>query len=179
MSKSMEFVKNRISNKQADVPLQENAVFTEVNFLDAINNLAVSDVLKNFFGKYHNIHYILKDAKMTFYGEEVTCDIPVSIFYDENAEFEYFTMEHCICDGTLLFMEELCLDILNKVFRLQTINKEKVNANTDLFKNEIIYTVGNFVVCTEYGDFGTEDKPWLNSRFTVMLPIKFDLKKLI
>lgn len=42
----------------------------------------------------------------------------------------------------------------------------------------IIYTVGDFVLTEEFGDeFTTKEKPWMQSRFTAMLPIKFDVVK--
>lgn len=35
---------------------------------------------------------------------------------------------------------------------------------------------GNFVLAEEFGDqFATKEKPWMKSRFTAMLPIKFNV----
>ena len=49
----------------------------------------------------------------------------------------------------------------------------------DNIKDYIVdYTIGDFVFGDEYDlkKFGTKEKPWMHSRFTVMLPIKFDVK---
>ena len=38
------------------------------------------------------------------------------------------------------------------------------------------YIYGNPVILNEYGDFGTEDKPWLSERTTVIIPIEYHLE---
>lgn len=66
--------------------------------------------------------------------------------------FEYFTMERCICDGTLIFIEELIEKVLLKVIQIQTVNNDKIpeDFNRNPFNYDILYTVGNFVICDEY-----------------------------
>lgn len=101
-------------------------------------------------------------------------EINVTINYDPNAEFEYFTMESCRCDGTLIFMQELMERILFKLFQIKTVNSETTpkDIQENLWSYNLEYVVGNFVLNQEFGDFGTEEKPWMQLRFTAMLPIK-------
>lgn len=174
--KSVEFVKKRIKNGFADVLLQNDAKFFELKFDEYISSNTTEEFGKNFVNGKCNL--ILK-SKANVNGEEITGDLVINICHDENSDFEYFTMEQCVCDGTLIFMSELVERVFLKVLHCQTVNSEKVPSNfkNDPFNYEICYTVGNFVICDEYGNFGTEEKPWMKSRFTVMLPIKFDVVK--
>ena len=174
--KSVEFVKERIKNGFADVPLQEDAKFSELKFDEYINSNTTEEFRKGFVdGKCK----LILNSKAEVNGKEVTGDVVINIRHDENADFEYFTMERCVCDGTLIFMSELVERVFMKVLHCQTVNNKKVvdGFNNNPFNYEVCYTVGNFVACVEYGDFGTEEKPWMKSRFTVMLPIKFNVNK--
>lgn len=175
--KSIEFVKERIASGLANLNLQNDAKFTELRFDDYIKTHTKEEFQNGFIDNKCQFKY--KNTKAIVDGKEVTGDIIVNILYDENANFEYFTMERCICDGTLIFIDELIQKVFLKVMQIQTVNNEKVpdGFNENPFIYELVYTVGNFVICDEYGDFGTEEKPWLKSRFTVMLPIKFDVIK--
>lgn len=102
-------------------------------------------------------------------------EITLTITYDEAANFNYFTMKRCSCDGTLLFYQELIKDILLKLLRCETCDKTTAIPG-DLFGHQIKYIVGNFVLANEDGDeFSTKEKPWMRSRFSVMLPIKFEV----
>ena len=38
----------------------------------------------------------------------------------------------------------------------------------------ITYTYSTSLITTEYGDFGTKEKPWLNNRISCWTPIKFE-----
>lgn len=100
--------------------------------------------------------------------------ITLTIDYNKNADFSYFTMERCCCDGTLLFYQKLIKDNLNKLLHLKTCDK-RVKIPDDLYGHEVKYTVGDFLITHEYGsEFATEEKTWMRSRFSVMLPIKFE-----
>ena len=174
--KSIEFVKERIKNGFADVPLQEDAKFSEVDFMDFLETQ-----INQFFEIFEDnrCQFQLKGTATTEDGKEQDGKLTINIIHNEDEDFEYFTMERCSCDGTYIFMTELMQNVFKKLAYCKTINNEKVSSdfNNYPFDYEICYTVGNFVVCNEYGDFGTEEKPWMKSRFTVMLPIKFDITK--
>lgn len=169
--KSIEFVKKRIADGDANVPLQNDAYFYETTFNDYANMFCSQELIE--------VIELSNGFKLAIPSKNLKDYIPVYITYDENADFEYFTMERCVCDGTLVFMADLMKDCFNKVISYQTCNVKKLPSDfqKEPFKYEISYTVGNFVCCEEFGDFGTEEKPWMKSRFTVMLPIKFDIKE--
>lgn len=101
-------------------------------------------------------------------GTDIRIDISIS--FDSNADFDYFTSESCIHDGTLYFIRETMDRCVRKVCLAQTYNK---NTGAPESGDSIQYIVGNFVVLTEYdGDFVPADKPWMRERTTVLLPLK-------
>lgn len=161
--KSLNFVKERIDKQSANLDVSADAKWVEIDFVDKVQTIAMDNKIRE----------LLTDNKFKSVIRTPQGDVEVSIKQNTNADFEYFTMERCTCDGTLLFAEELFSKILNKLIKAETVNKEKYKQVP--YGGEIVYTVGNFVMCEEFGDFGTKEKPWLNSRFTVMLPIKFDV----
>ena len=185
MGKSTDFVKYRIDNGLADIFFNEDSKFLERKFNEYLNAYFHAPAPNNYFTNEF-INLVKKVNKnewnITYTAKTddgIIGDISVFVKYDENAEFEYFTMERCVCDGTLLFLYEQGAIIINKIFTLSTFNKEKITNDyeNNPFNYDFYYTVGNFVVCDEHGDFGTKEKPWMRSRFTTMLPIKFDIKK--
>ena len=89
-------------------------------------------------------------------------------------------MQRCTCDGTLIFYNDLMEDVLRSLASGETYNKEK---EPDDFVNHLgdydrCYEIGDLVFGEEFDEkFGTEEKPWMQSRFTVFLPIKMDFVK--
>lgn len=107
--------------------------------------------------------------------DEIEICFDVSVSFDGNADFDYFTSESCVHDGTLLFIREAMDRCVQKVCLAQTYNK---NIGEPESGDSIQYVVGNFVVLTEYdGDFVPKDKPWMRERTTVLLPLKFNKKE--
>ena len=109
-------------------------------------------------------------------------EIISELYYDINADFNYFTMSRNINDGTLLFMQTAIEDVLNKVMSTVTYNKKimsEVPNNKDFINSHHLkYTIGNIVCCTEHNEeFATKEKPYLTSRYTALLPIKFEIVK--
>jgi len=172
MGKSLDFVNRRIrfgKDCKMDINDYKNMKEYSLNkFLeedDTYKNLFKNNSLRcSVEGKTHNGVKGVRD---------------VSITYDENCDFEYIKMEYCICDGTLSFMRDLFDKTFKEIVFGQTYNRD--TAPADFEKNywdyNIEYTVGDFVFDEDYGDFGTKEKPWFNSRFTVMLPIKCKIVK--
>lgn len=100
--------------------------------------------------------------------------IQSKIVYSPDADFDYFTSAQSIHDGTILFLLSTMEECVNNIIGIRTYDKRKprpINGAT------ICYTIGNLVISNEYGDFGTPEKPWLHSRTTVLLPIKYDIKE--
>lgn len=183
-TKSIEFVKNRIRNGMANVPLRDDAKFFEGSFDSFVDSgVKIPDASNGAEYGFNNgaCSFEYKNVNVSNdSGQDLSIgDIRVNISHDENADFEYFTMERCLCDGTLYFMYELMCNTLLKVLRMQTVNNTKIpdNFGVSRFSYDFNYTVGNFVCCEEFGEFEVEGHTRRKSRFTVMLPIKFDIKK--
>ena len=99
----------------------------------------------------------------------------VTIVYDPNTEYSYFTTEVCTCDGTLAFMDQLMFKILDKLMKVGTYDSSIAPKDFEkhFFDYDLIYTVGDFVLNEQYGEkFATKEKPWMESQFIAMLPIK-------
>ena len=100
-------------------------------------------------------------------------DITFNFKYNTDANFQYFTSMQFIHDGTLLFISLGVQELINSIYNGATYNKLIGEPQ----KNKICsYIYGNPVILNEYGDFGTEDKPWLCERTTVIIPIEYHLE---
>lgn len=175
---SIKFIKERIKSDEVNISFGENVEFFERKFDQQLQFYSSSKLWELF--KNNSIRIEYTNAVTTYEnGDEYKGNLIAYIHYSEDADFEYFTCERCVCDGTLLFIDEQIINILNKLVCLKTINTKKIpeQYNENPFAYDLHYTVGNFVIGTEYGDFGTDEKPWMHSRFTTMLPIKFEIKK--
>lgn len=99
----------------------------------------------------------------------------VELEYNPNAEFDYCTMSSNVHDGTMLFVKDTVDECFCKVVKCETYDSRK-NAPTN--NCTVHYTVGDMFVINEYGEkFATKDKPWLMSRTSVFLPIKYEYKE--
>lgn len=167
MEKSLNFIKNRIeSGMCSGMNISDYKNAFEFNFIDFIN-ICNENIKKSFCNNQFTT--IMSGECNGIEGKSANI-----IVFDPDADFEYFTMESCSCDGTLLFMNELMEDVLSKIFGVRTYNTQTIptGALENIWNYDIKYTVGNFVLNNENGKFGTEEKPWMQSRFTAMLPIK-------
>lgn len=156
-----------------------------------------SDLSSEKLLKRYSYEYCIKEEIINYFSENIISDdfeeflldkedtlsylkcgkpyFNVIIKYDPDADFEYFTMQRCNCDGTFVFFQDLMGECIDKMIHLKTCNVNK-EIPKDLTGYSIIYTVGDFVLAEEFGDeFATKEKPWMKSKFTAMLPIKFDV----
>lgn len=165
-NKSLNFVKQRIESDLVDETLQD-IKFTSMNetsFLRFCREQNIIDKDKT----YRETKYIKEDSK-----EYITQIIQ----YDPDANFQYFTTAICKCDGTMLFYFDLMLKCIERMLEFHTWSKE-VETPKELNGTTLKYTVGDFVIASEYGDqCATKEKPWMRSRFIVMLPIKCEVIK--
>lgn len=157
----MTFVKSRLTSEFSNVDISSHAKFFEWPFLDILCAYG-APVIES------SVSYLFSDPKL---------EVRIEHNPSPNEGFEYFTMERCLCDGTLYYFHQLAEQIINKLIYAQTYNCKKYPKDIiqSLDINIIHYTVGDLVCCQEYGKYGTKDKPWLSSRFTVFLPIKFEI----
>ena len=100
-------------------------------------------------------------------------DIAFNFKYNPNADFQYFTSIQFVHDGTLLFISYGVQELINRIYSAATYNKLIGEPQ----KNKIAsYIYGNSIILNEYGAFGTENKPWLSERTTILIPIEYHLE---
>lgn len=165
MGKSLEFVKERITSGQCNG--------MEGNKYESMIEYDTRELFKNTHYSKDN-DSILANVS---YNKDNKHYFNVIIKYNPDADFEYFTIQRCVCDGSFVFFQDVMCDCVNKLIHLKTCNVNK-NIPKDLTGYYIVYTIGDFVLAEEFsGEFATNEKPWMNSRFTAMLPIKFEVIK--
>lgn len=98
----------------------------------------------------------------------------IKVVFDPDADFHYFDMSASVHDGTLYFVYQNIENVVKKVVAGGTYYKLSGSPKTGSF---ITYTVGNFIVINETGNFGSPKKPWLHEKTTVLLPIKYEVQK--
>ena len=156
MNKSLEYIKNRIKTGYVNNMTEEEFSNMQV--------VKFTDVCAKF-----NHHNILENKE--------TGEVYIDMKYDPDAKFDYFTLETCYCDGTFMFMGELIDKIINKICSLQTYYSPAIEEEIDLSKYHVHYIVGDFVANTYYIESPDLEKPWMKDKFTVMLPIKFEVEE--
>ena len=160
-NKSLEYIKKRIEEGNCyNMPVEE---FGDMYTIP----------LKSYFSEDCGDYIIL--------ARKDSGDILADLTYSPDAEFNYFITESCVCDGTLIFMNELMANILKKIGQLQTcyvpaleeISLEEINNGGYI----IHYEIGDFVANSCIIEPPHKDKPWMCDRFTMMLPVKFTIEK--
>ena len=156
MSYSLEFCKQRASNPNI-------SSYSDRDWDGAVEH--------NITTLLDNILHGTRKYKLTGHlndGSEVSYNVNITV--DPNGDFDYFTSDSFISDGTLLFWEECVDGLLRKVLSLGTYNKKLGTPPNGCTVNWII---GNVVSCFEYeGDWVPADKKWMCERTTILLPLK-------
>ena len=117
-------------------------------------------IFRKYIGQAEKIVLTDKD------GRELTAIIE----FNPEDDFDYFTSKQIVHDGTLLFVLECFEGIVEKIVKAETYYTPK---GAHDFGDTVKYTIGNFVWLEECGDnFG--EKKWMNSRTTVLLPLKYE-----
>ena len=172
---SLKFVQDRIASGLCN-GMENNRyeIMQEIDLLEAVQHYP-----KLFSEDKKAYEYTLSGVTME--DTNLKGDIEICVQYDPDAEFDYFTMERCRCDGTLLFFTDLIAKVINNVLLFQTYNKAKVPSDygNNPFVYKLKYVIGNPVIAIEHGkEFATDEKPWMMDRFSVMLPIRMDFERL-
>lgn len=156
MSKSLEFCKVRASNPNI-------SCWSDRNWDDA-KELDVLPFINECLGDRR--HYELKGL----YLDDKELQYKISLTIDPDGEFDYFTSDSFISDGTLLFVGEAIHKLINRVLMLRTYNKDYGIPENGC---NVCYTIGNIVILNEFdGDWVPEDKKWMDMRTTILLPLK-------
>ena len=155
MSYSLEFCKQRASNPDI-------SSYADRDWSGAVEHDIITLL--------DNIICGARNYKLTGHLDDDEVSYDVHIVLDPDADFDYFTSDSFISDGTLLFWAESIDALLRKVLTLSTYNKELGKPPNGCTVNWII---GNAVSCAEYdGDWVPEDKKWMRERTTILLPLK-------
>lgn len=162
MGNSLEYIKKRIEEGSCyDMSMEEFRDMHEIPF-------------KSCFPEGCEDYMVISTVKD---GDRVFADLT----YSPNAEFNYFITETCVCDGTLTFMTELAINIIERIWRLETCYAP---AFYEVSEKELIvddyaihYEVGDFVANSHMVEPPDKSKPWMCDKFTMMLPVKFTLEK--
>lgn len=110
-----------------------------------------------------------------FHYNSVDLGKTVSLKYNPDADFDYYTSSFNRNDGTFVFMKTAIGQLFQEKFlyKLNTYCTEKENYFTDPNVKEIIYEVGDFVInCYAEDEHAPKTKKWMNEIFQACLPIK-------
>lgn len=136
--------------------------------------------------------YVIPFKSYSYFKENYKDHMPISVdkdsgkvfanlTYSPDANFNYFITESCVCDGTLIFMNDLMTNVIRKIGELKScylpalevIPREERNTRNYMFH----YEVGDFIANSYIIEPPYKNKPWMRDRFTVMLPVKFTIEK--
>lgn len=157
MSKSFDFCKAAAQNTY-------RSSYADRSWDNAVEDYETEAVFDEFLRGIRSFHIKGK----TDQGDEISFE--VSLSFDPNADFDYFTSDSCIHDGTLTFIRGAMDKCVRNVCFARTYNK---NVGEPKSGDSIKYVIGNFVVLNEYdGQFVPIDKPFMRERTTVLLPLK-------
>lgn len=160
MSKSLDFCITRASNASC-------SSYSDRDWGKAVENTETETI----FDEYLNGKRKFRINGVDDSGNAAYVDVEIQ--FDSDADFDYFTSDSCVHDGTLLFVVQTIKNCVDKICYAQTYNK---NSGEPKSGDTIKYEVGNFVVLNEFGkQFALEDKPWLQERTTVLLPLKVEI----
>ena len=156
MSYSLEFCRQRASNPNV-------SSYSDRDWDGAVEH--------NITTLLDNILHGVRKYKLTGHlddGSKVSYDVNITM--DPDGDFDYFTSDSFISDGTLLFWAECADGLLREVLSLETYNKELGAPSNGCTIN---WVIGNVVSCAEYdGDWVPADKKWMRERVTMLLPLK-------
>lgn len=153
MGKSLDFVKKEMN-------LKKGFEFDADKVFDNYSNCKIGENLWCF-------EFMHPDTEEKF---------EVKVKYDPEADFDGVLGSRCICDGTLSIYLSLAERILIKIANYECYRKSGFVKNRPA-GGEAVYVVGNFVWGAEDNEeFGTPEKPWMNSRFESYLPLKCEIQ---
>lgn len=155
MSESLEFCKKRASNPEV-------SSFADRDWSKAVE-VDVAPIFHEMVG--HDKWFTVSGYREN--GAAFQCTVIVRI--NPFGEYDYFASDSFLSDGTLLFEHESMMKILSRVICLGSYNKELGEPHNLC---EVYIRIGNFVVLNEHGNFKTEDGRQMNSRTTILLPVK-------
>lgn len=168
MNKSVEYIKNRIINNP-DIVSQMP--------INGWNKSVIINPMERYLQLLPTLESCFVDNNKFLINTR--CDLGktnITIEYDKDAEFDYFTMETTTHDGTMLFTEQCIEKLLYKLFQIGTYAKNKVTSDfiENPFNYDIFYTIGDIVLHRDFGMKNINGHNWSGQTDIVVLPIKFE-----
>lgn len=168
---SIEFIKKRIlENGTYGIGLNELENATELSWNQFRNNKLVDYMLNNKTdcGCRLTLEGSIEDKMKLF---------EIEMHLSPCEKFDYFTMESCVSDGTLLFHFDLVERCLMKIIELQTYCTAEIPRDFYEYPEKYIvrYYIGNPVICTDISDkYASQNKKWMTEKVITFVPIKND-----
>ena len=160
MSKSLEFCKKRAADSNISCYADRN--------WDEAKEIDIRNTLDTMLGSKRQ--YVLTGKT----DDESNVKYNIFVTVNPDANFDYFTSDSYLSDGTMLFFIESLQRLLSKVLLLQTYNK---NLGKPINGCNIHWTIGNYIYLDEFdGDWIPKEKEWMNMRTTVLLPLKMEYR---
>jgi hypothetical protein len=98
----------------------------------------------------------------------------ITVKYNPNSMYDYFTTRSTTHDGTLLFTLEAIEELLFRPFKLATLPKD-ARINQDNFTNyDYEYIIGDVIIHRDFGIKNINGNNWSGETDTIVLPIKFN-----
>lgn len=152
---SLDYIMKRAAERLDSIPDFESHI--EIPAKQIIEQLVGKQITERRVGE--------RDMWTVEYGNGTRRDIAVD--YSDDADFQYFSTYSLLCDGTLAFSLDACQELAKRIVLGATYYKKNPPQPND----GLHYTVGNFIVTFEHGDFGTPEKPWLSERVRAFVPL--------
>jgi hypothetical protein len=187
MNKSLEYITNRIKSGNCNnITEEEFSNMRVIPFTSRIDGIEENKIIPMMRDPYKVPQEPWIQSWINRYAKELYEYNPdntyTTLTYNPNADFDYFALETCYCDGTLYFVETLIKNIIHKIIKAKTCYSpalEKYPDGIDFNKHIVHYTVGDFVFNSWITDSPDSERPWMKDKFTVMLPIKFDIEEIV
>ncbi|NFF75904.1 hypothetical protein FCV38_02625 [Clostridium sporogenes] len=167
-NKSIEYIKNRIKQSVddiGDIPL------------DNWDNVKVINPMKWLESEFN----ILVD------NNKITCDLTinkkfkneVTIEYNDKVNYDYFTSDFIIHDGTLLFQAQAINEMMFKLLKRETYSKKIATKGflSNPFNYDVKYTIGDILINSDYGIKKINGNKMRGQKDCIVLPAKFEIFK--
>ena len=163
MNNSINFIKNKISNDQ-----------TNKMPVDGWDNAEVLNPIKQYMRLLPDLEESLeKKSEFTLVADCDKGKSKITVKYDPNSEFDYFSTRSITHDGTLLFTLDAIEELLLRPFKLATMPKDSGINQSNFFEFDYQYTVGDIVLHRDFGMKNINGNHWHGETDTIVLPIKF------
>ena len=170
MNKSVKYIEDRIINTPNSINIPISGWDKAIVFNPIEQYLCLLPELKSCF---------ISDKEFSVVLISNNDKINITIEYNSDVEFDYFTTITTTHDGTLFFIEEAIQELLIKLLKLETHAKNKITSEfiENPFNYNVKYTIGDIIMHTDYGMKNINGNKIHGETNNIVLPIKFDTIK--